>query len=67
MKNLHFLSSERFFHLSELVDLLTDAVAQYDQHGHGHLHVALLGVVTQHLLHDGAEELGRQVRREQQL
>lgn len=49
-------------YLRELVDLFTDAVAQHDQHGHGHLHVALLGVVTQHLLHDGTEELRGQMR-----
>ncbi|KAG7226333.1 hypothetical protein INR49_013744 [Caranx melampygus] len=30
-----------------------------DEHGYGHLHVALLSVVAQHLPHNGAEEAGR--------
>lgn len=53
--------------LREVVDLSADAVPQHDEHRHGHLHVALLGVVAQHLLDDGAEETGGQVRAEQRL
>lgn len=44
--------------LSEVIDLLANLLPQHDEHGHGHLHVAALGVVAQHLAHDGAEEVG---------
>lgn len=53
--------------LREVVDLSADAIPQHDEHRHGHLHVALFGVVAQHLLDDGAEEAGGQVRAEQRL
>lgn len=53
--------------LREVVDLSADAVPQHDEHRHGHLHVALLGVVAEHLLDDGAEEAGGQVRAEERL
>ena len=62
-----FLRTRSRAHLGEVVDLLADAFAQDDEHGHGHLHVALLGVVAQHLLHHGAEEPRRQVGAEQRL
>lgn len=53
--------------LREVVDLPADAIPQHDEHRHRHLHVALLGVVAEHLLDDGAEEAGGQVRTEQRL
>lgn len=53
--------------LREVVDLSADAVPQHNEHRHGHLHVALLSVVAEHLLDDGAEEAGGQVRAEQWL
>lgn len=54
-------------YLRQVVDLFAYALPQDDEHRHGHLHVALLGVVAEHLAHDGAEEAGGQVGREERL
>lgn len=64
---LCFYKFSDFFFLSlsdlrEIINLLADAVSQDDEHGYGHLHVSLLGVVAQHLSHDGAEEAGGEMR-----
>ena len=45
--------------LGEVIDVFTNPVPQDDEHRHGHLHVALLSVVAQHLPHNGTEEAGR--------
>lgn len=47
-------------YLRLLIDLLADALSQHDEHGHGRLHVALLGVEEQRVPHDGVEEVGGQ-------
>lgn len=53
--------------LSKIIDFFADSVSQDNEHGHGHLHIALLRIVAQHLPHDRAEEAGGQVGAEQRL
>ena len=63
----HKLLDFRAADLSEVINLFTDPVPQDNEHRHGHLNVTLLGVVAQHLPHDGAKEAGGEMRGEQRL
>lgn len=53
--------------LGEVIDLFANPIPQNNKHRHGHLHIALLSVVTQHLPHNGAEEAGGQMWTEERL
>ena len=47
-------------HLGLLIDVFAHAFTQHNEHGHGHLHVALLRIEAQHVAHQGTEEVRRQ-------
>uniref|UniRef100_A0A2H6N256 Uncharacterized protein n=2 Tax=Micrurus carvalhoi TaxID=3147026 RepID=A0A2H6N256_9SAUR len=43
-----------------VINPLLDAIPQHNQDRHGHLDISLLRVEEQHVVDDGAEEIGRQ-------